>query len=623
MLKNENIICISSIDWDFIWQGHQEIMATFAKNGNRVLFIENTGVRTPKLNDIKRLKKRILDWRRSVKGFRQEMENLYVYSPIILPFPYSKLARWVNRFLLITPIRRWMKTMNFKNPIIWTFLPTGTALDIIEATDKKLLVYYCIADFYKLADNPKKVKKTEDELISESDFIFVQGKMLEERCRRRNSNVYIFPFGVKMEAFENFINFPKSAPEDIKRIKRPIIGYIGGIHRHIDFKLIKFLAQKNPGYSIVLIGPVQADIYEIAGLSNIYLLGKKDFLSLPAYIKEFDVGIIPYEINEYTISVLPTKLNEYHAMGKFVVSTRLPEIIKFNAENDNLVFVSSTYQEFSDNISKAIRLNNDKSIKLLIDSAKKNSWTVRIEEMSNILEEALEKGFKNPVGWQAIFLNSYKLLRKKTVNLIAMALSLYLLVFYTPFMWLIASPLRISQQPQKADAIVVFAGGVGELGKPGQGYEERVQYAVDLFKNGYANNIIFSSGYTYAFKEPLIMKALAVSLGVKENSIILEENSANTYQNVKFTTGIIKAKTWHKILLVSSPYHMRRASLIFDKVAKEITVVYTPISNSLFYAHPDKDFRGRKIWKQINFEQIKGIFHEYLGIAYYWWKGWI
>jgi len=46
MLINENIICISSIDWDFIWQGHQEIMATFTRNGNRVLFIENTGVRT-------------------------------------------------------------------------------------------------------------------------------------------------------------------------------------------------------------------------------------------------------------------------------------------------------------------------------------------------------------------------------------------------------------------------------------------------------------------------------------------------------------------------------------------------------------------------------------------------
>jgi hypothetical protein len=59
MLKNENIICISSIDWDFIWQGHQEIMSALAKNGNRVLFIENTGVRAPRLKDSSRIRNRV------------------------------------------------------------------------------------------------------------------------------------------------------------------------------------------------------------------------------------------------------------------------------------------------------------------------------------------------------------------------------------------------------------------------------------------------------------------------------------------------------------------------------------------------------------------------------------
>ena len=37
MLTGHDIVCISSIDWDVIWQGHQEIMSTFAKQGTRVL----------------------------------------------------------------------------------------------------------------------------------------------------------------------------------------------------------------------------------------------------------------------------------------------------------------------------------------------------------------------------------------------------------------------------------------------------------------------------------------------------------------------------------------------------------------------------------------------------------
>ena len=64
MLKGENIICISSIDWNFVWQGHQEVMSTFARNGNRILFVENTGVRGPRIGDISRIKDRIKNYLR-------------------------------------------------------------------------------------------------------------------------------------------------------------------------------------------------------------------------------------------------------------------------------------------------------------------------------------------------------------------------------------------------------------------------------------------------------------------------------------------------------------------------------------------------------------------------------
>jgi hypothetical protein len=67
---------------------------------------------------------------------------------------------------------------------------------------------------------------------------------------------------------------------------------------------------------------------------------------------------------------------------------------------------------------------------------------------------------------------------------------------------------------------------------------------------------------------------------------------------------------------------MRRASLAFKKLAGEIRVIYSPIPRSYFYSHgtgPD----GQKVFKQISLQQIRAILHEYLGIAYYWWKGYI
>lgn len=623
MLKNGNIICISSIDWDFIWQGHQEIMSTFAKNGNRVLFIENTGVRAPNFKDIPRLKKRIVNWLKGVKGFRKETENLYVYSPVSFPFPYSRVAQWINRRMLIRPLKNWLKIMEFYDCIVWTFLPTATALDIIDNVDKKILVYYCIADFYELASNYRKVKRTEDALIRKCNIIFAQGKALEEKCKRLNTNVHIFPFGVSIEAFEKFNYDPEKVPLDIKHIKKPIVGYIGGIHKHIDFDLLKFIAQAHPEWSIVLVGPEQTSTYHIRDLKNIFFLGKKEFYALPYYINEFDVGIIPYRKTEYTTTVYPTKLNEYHALGKPVVSTDLPEVIRFNKANDNLVFIARTYPEFVDSISRVLK-NKDITLKeKCIRSAKENSWSRRIEEMSNLIEKTIETKLKALIDWRKKFLDLYKVARTKILRLAFTILSIYLLVFYTPLIWFVATPLRISQMPAKADCIVVFAGGVGESGKAGEGYEERVQYAVELYRRDYAKRMIFSSGYTYVFKEPLIMKALVVSLGVPEEVIFLEDKAKNTYENVTFSKEILEKNNWNEILLVSSPYHIRRVALIFNKIDKGIKVIYTPIPNSLFYAHPEKDSYGRKIWKRINLRQIRGILHEYLGILYYWWKGWI
>src|SRR6185436_16485994 len=107
MNQPHDILCISSIDWDHIWQGHQEIMSTLAADGHRVLFVENTGVRAPALGqgDLQRVRKRFLTWWRATRGFREERPNLFVYSPLLLPFPYSRIARWINSYFMNRALR--------------------------------------------------------------------------------------------------------------------------------------------------------------------------------------------------------------------------------------------------------------------------------------------------------------------------------------------------------------------------------------------------------------------------------------------------------------------------------------------------------------------------------------
>lgn len=621
MLKNQNIICISSIDWSFIWQQHQAIMSRLAKNNNKILFIENTGVRAPNFKDMPRIKSRIMNRLRSTKGFRQEMENLYIYSPLILPFPYSRIARFINKVFIINAIKKWTKITNFYDPIIWTFLPTPLVLDIANTLPHKLFIYYCTDNFAATSKGARNIVKYEGKVLKIADLVFVMAHNMVEYCKTYNSNVTCIPMGVDSEIFiKNESDYKK--PKELLEIKNKIIGYVGGIRESIDKELLKNLLRQFSDYTFVFVGPIQTDVSFLKDFKNALLVGKKDHKELPNYIKYFDACIIPYKKDSYTDNISPAKLNEYLIMGKPIVSTNLYEVELFNKDNGNILDIAETGKDFSELLSKVLKcppsidiMNQRKEIAL------KNSWDRKIEKMSEIIENKIEIKKDINSNWREGLLHFYNKLKVKFAKVIFVFLFLWGIIFYTPLMWFVAEPLKISQAPEKADAIVVFAGGVGESGKAGQGYEERVEYAVELYKKGYASNIIFSSGFVYLFKEPELMKVLAVSLGVPESAIFLEDKASNTYENVKFTNEILSSKNFNKIILISSPYHMRRAYLVFHKANKKLSVIYSPIPKSLFYSQNPAHTK-LKSFKKITFTQIRAIIHEYLGIAYYWFKGW-
>ena len=87
MITGRDIVIISSIDWSFLWQVHQEIALRFARAGNRVFYIENTGVRAPRFSDARRIVSRLRNWSKSLRSERagQVADNVSVISPLMLP----------------------------------------------------------------------------------------------------------------------------------------------------------------------------------------------------------------------------------------------------------------------------------------------------------------------------------------------------------------------------------------------------------------------------------------------------------------------------------------------------------------------------------------------------------
>lgn len=613
MPRLPDVVCISSIDWDFIWQGHQEIMSSLAANGHRVLFVENTGVRAPRMSDLPRLRQRVRNWWRGTKGFREERPNLFVYSPLLVPLPYSRGARWANRFLLKHALNRWMRATGFYRPIVWTFLPTPLALDLIHVLDPQLTIYYCIDDLSSSSPAAKRIVPSEEQLFDEADLVFVTSEKLRERAARISRHVHLFPFGVNLNQFDRVRRSSEPPPTDLDSLKRPIVGYVGGLHRWVDQALVASVASQMPETTFALVGPAQTDVSALERCPNVHLLGQRPHPEVPRYVKSFDVGIVPYRLTEYTANVYPTKLNEYLVMGVPVVATDLPEIRRFNAEHGDVVEVARDADAFSAAIRRGFNDSSPVETERRIAVAHANSWESRIAAMERLIEQALERRTASRQRWDETLKRVYRRTRTRAARVVIALAACYLLVFHTNLVWWLARPLAVAAPPRRADAIVVFAGGVGESGKAGGGAQERLKRAVDLYKAGNAPNLVLSSGYVYSFREAEMMRTLAVDQGVPSSAIVLEERATNTYQNVTFVDSILRDYQWKTILLVSSPYHMRRALLVWKKVAPDISVIPTPPAQSQFYDHT----RGATL------DQVRGIMQEYVAIVAYWRRGWV
>jgi glycosyltransferase involved in cell wall biosynthesis len=392
VLQDEDVVCISSIDWDFIWQGHQHIMSTLAAHGNRVLFIENTGVRRPGWRDLRRLRHRAHRWWTGTQGLRREAPGITVLSPLILPWPYSRVARTINRAVLSRAVGRWSQATRGRRPIVWTFLPTPLARDLMKALAPKVSIYYCIDDLPASSRVARRLARTEPLMFREVDLVFVTSEGLRRRAASFSDRVHRFPFGVDYPAFERTRGDGGPPSPLVGGLPRPVVGYVGGIHRWIDQPLLAEAARRLPQVTFALVGPPQTDVGDLVSCPNVSLLGPCSHADVPRCLKGFDAAVIPYRLTDYTASVYPTKLNEYLAMGLPVVSTDLPEIRRFNRDHGDVVTVAATVEEFVAGVRRALEPSPAEVVTRRLEVAWRNRWEARLAQMSGLIEARLAGG---------------------------------------------------------------------------------------------------------------------------------------------------------------------------------------------------------------------------------------
>lgn len=165
-------------------------------------------------------------------------------------------------------------------------------------------------------------------------------------------------------------------------------------------------------------------------------------------------------------------------------------------------------------------------------------------------------------------------LQRIPVYFATLLLAVTLLVAYTS---IIVGPsqafIRADPLPSSADAVVALSAGVTADGYLTQEGSDRLLSALALVKSGVAPRLIVtreerSSGDTI-FSSAADQQRLSSLAGVTE--VISTGSAKRTHDEAVMIAAIARRGGWKRIVLVTSPYHTRRACRTFEKAGVTVS----------------------------------------------------
>ncbi len=441
MLRGKDIVCISSLDWDAMWTSKQQIMHRLAQT-NRVLYVEEPVTMLAPLKVPARWRR----WRAVVPCLERVEAGLWKLTPPpVLPFGNMKPGvNQANQAVLARYIRWAMDRIGFDQEyILWTYLPTvlpllerlrapsGAGSDASDVTGTEaapgralapvdraglrlgtawgrrfkdvprggrgerapnLVVYHCVDEHSAFPGfvDPQVVRAYDDELTRRADLVITTSENLRLGRLPLNPYTYTVLNAADVEIFNQALDPHLPLPADLASIPESRLGVVGLHDSRLDVDALEALAQADPGWQVVLIGPVkqgQVDEARLRRYSNIHLLGEKPRPQLPGYLKGMAVALVPYKANELTRNIFPLKLFEYLAAGLPVVAGGLPELSRFAG----VVGVPASAADYPAEVRRALEEDGPDRREARVILAAENTWDHRVEQISTLVERALER----------------------------------------------------------------------------------------------------------------------------------------------------------------------------------------------------------------------------------------
>jgi glycosyltransferase involved in cell wall biosynthesis len=383
-LSSASIIAFAK-DWHEDPTSNHHVLRELAKS-RRVLWLNSIATRTPKLSsgrDLGKIRRKLGEFALGFARGPVNVENdLWVFSPLVVPLPHSNAARRVNQALLRATLGHLRRRLELSEFHLWTFLPnTG---DYVGTLGESLSVYYCVDEWSMFAylDRNETVA-AENALLEKVDCVFAINDALADAKRAVNAETHLARHGVDHASFVRALDPATKVPADIAALPKPVLGFYGTLRDWVDLELLAHVARARPTWSIALIGQALDDVGPVRGLPNVHLLGRKPHHELPAYCKGMDVGLIPYRIDERMKFVNPIKLREYLSAGLPVVSTAVPEVRRYEQwcaiADDGPAFVAAVERALAGDTPA---LHGERS-----RAMERETWPMRVADVARIVDD--------------------------------------------------------------------------------------------------------------------------------------------------------------------------------------------------------------------------------------------
>jgi glycosyltransferase involved in cell wall biosynthesis len=319
-------------------------------------------------------------------------ERLWVSSlagpAALFPLSYPPMARAISVRLVIRQLRHALAELGFVLPLLWFywwFFP-----EIVAAFDHSLALYDIYddhAEYDYVRGNPRRQRysrRIEIELLQKMDLAFaVSGELVRQHSAVRP--VEYLPNGVDVSVAERAVTAP--APADIAGLPRPIAGYLGSYDSRLDGEMVEGMADARPDWSFVFVGGGTTG--PSRPHANLHLLGDRSYPDALRYVNQFDLALIPFVRDAQTDAVCPVKLFDYLALGKPILSTRIPAVSEIVGSGDE-VYRADSVEEMLAAGEVALRETSDLRTRRMA-LARSFTWEHRTERAMHRIEDELRR----------------------------------------------------------------------------------------------------------------------------------------------------------------------------------------------------------------------------------------